>query len=374
MGQKYVWQKDGWPLFTWDSDILLPTVGQARKAQGKIIARANAIGLEERATLLVEEAFATSAIEGENLNRQTIRSSVARRLGLPTAGLPPQVRQIDGLVDMLLDATTNYSIPLTDQRLHGWHAGIFPTGYSSIHKIQVGEWRTGKEPMRVISGRMGREIIHFEAPPSSRILKEMEAFLQWWAQPSVQVDGLIRAGIAHFWFVTIHPYDDGNGRISRAITDMALSQDEKTGRRLYNLSTQIVKEREAYYDILESCQKGTCDITSWLEWFLHMYIRAIGNSEGIVEKVVMISNFWQLYGQMELNARQIKVLQKMLEAEPEGFEGGITNRKYVSMTSTSSETSKRDLVDLEAKGILKQNPGRGRSTSYSLDKSKLSEG
>lgn len=366
MGQKYVWQRADWPNFTWNSSVLLQKLGQARKAQGEIIARANVIGLEERADLIVEEAFSTSAIEGEKLDRRTIRSSVARRLGLPTAGLPPQDRQIDGLVDMLLDATTNYMKPLTAKRLHGWHAGIFPTGYSNIQKIQVAQWRTGDEPMRVVSGRLGHETIHYEAPPSARVPKEMTRFLAWWKKDTQNLDGLIRAGLAHFWFVSIHPYDDGNGRISRAITDMALSQDEKSGRRLYNLSTQIIKERDAYYDILEHSQKKTCEITSWLEWFLEMYIRAIETSEGVIKKALLVSQFWQFHRTTEMNTRQMKVVQKLLEAEPLGFEGGINNRKYVGMTQTSRETAKRDLTDLEEKGVLKRNPGEGRSVSYSL--------
>lgn len=368
MIQKYIWKKKDWPNFIWNSEVLLLNLGQARKAQGKILAQADIIGLEAHADLIVEEAFATSSIEGEQLDRKTIRSSVARRLGLPTAGLPSTERHIDGLVEMLLDVTTNYQTPLTVERLHGWHAGLFPTGHSGIHKIQVGKWRTGKEPMRVISGAIGHEKIHYEAPPSSLVSDEIKTFLKWWNQSSPKMDGLIRAGIAHFWFVTIHPYDDGNGRISRAITDMALSQDENSKLRLYNLSTQIVKERNDYYEILEACQKGTCDITDWLEWFLSMYARAITTSEGVIGKALFIAKFWQQHGKTELNQRQIKVLQKMLEAEPQGFEGGINNRKYVSITSTSSESAKRDLADLEIKGILKRNLGKGRSTSYSLFK------
>jgi Fic family protein len=369
MTVKYIWQKNDWPNFTWDSEVLLPELGKARKAQGQILAQADILNLETRADLIVEEAFATSAIEGELLDRNTIRSSVARRLGLPTAGLPPEKRYVDGLVEMLLDATTHHNKVLTTTRLHGWHAGLFPTQHSGIHKIQVGKWRTGKEPMRVVSGPIGKENIHYEAPPSIRVSKDMKAFLGWWNTPPQNLDGILRAGIAHFWFVSIHPYDDGNGRISRAISDMALSQDEKSTLRLYNLSSQIIKERNSYYDILERSQKGTCEITQWLLWFLKIYVRAIETSEGVIGKAFFISKFWKKHTQIDLNQRQIKVIQKMLEAEPDGFEGGINNRKYVSITGISSETAKRDLADLEQRGMIKRNPGKGRSTSYSIDKS-----
>lgn len=364
----YIWQRKDWPEFTWDDTALMGPLGQARKAQGKILAQASIIGLETHADLLVEEAFSTAAIEGELFDRNTIRSSVARKLGLPTAGLPPEQRPVDGLVEMLLDATKNYETPLTSERLHGWHAALFPTEYSGIQKIEVAKWRTSLEPMRVISGSFDREKIHYEAPPSKKLNKEMKTFLNWWNHPSQKLDGLIRAGLAHFWFVSIHPYDDGNGRISRALTDMALSQDEKTKLRLYNLSTQIIKERNQYYEILESSQKASCDITRWLLWFLKIYFKAIESSETVIQKAIFISNFWRTYREMEFNKRQLKVLQKMLEAEPSGFEGGMSNRKYVSITGTSSETAKRDLADLERKKILIRSPAKGRSTSYALDK------
>lgn len=369
MGQKYVWQGVDWPNFSWNSERLMPSLGQARKAQGQILAKADIIGLEARADLMVEEAFATSAIEGESLDRNMIRSSVARRLGLPTAGLPSQTRHVDGLVEMLLDATVNFDKPLTSRRLHGWQAALFPTGYSGIHKIQVGSWRTGKEPMRVISGSLGSaETVHFEAPPSDKVGEEMRRFLDWWKTSSGQVDGLIRAGLAHFWFVTIHPFDDGNGRISRAITDMALAQDESSQRRLYNLSTQILKERESYYQILETSQKGSCDITLWLEWFLNVYVRAIETSKDVIKKALMLAKFWRVFRDTSFNNRQKKIIEKLLEFEPQGFEGGLTNRKYVSITKISPETAKRDLADLEEKGVLKRNESKGRSTSYRLNK------
>lgn len=365
MGQ-YIWQLKDWPDFRWDSDTLLEVLGKARKAQGRMIAQAQWIGLETQAQLLIEEAFTTSAIEGEKLDRKTIRSSVARRLGLSTAGLPPEERRVEGLVEMLLDATTQYNRPLIASRLHGWQAALFPTGFSGIHKIGVGGWRTDTEPMRVISGPIGREKVHFEAPPSKQVAAEMKLFLSWWKNPPSNLDGLIRAGIAHLWFVTIHPFDDGNGRIGRAITDMALAQDEGIGRRLYSLSMQILRDRSDYYEILEQIQKGTCDITAWLTWFLQMFTRAVERSEEVIQKAIFIAKFWQTRSRAELNERQLKVLQKLLEAEPLGFEGGLTNRKYVSMTKISRETAKRDLADLEEKGILKRNSEKGRSVFYSL--------
>ena len=368
MGQKYIWQNSSWPNFIWDSEALIQLLGQSRKSQGDILAKSKLIGLDVYADLVVEEAYATSAIEGETLDKLNIRSSVAKRLGLPLAGLPSEKRHIDGLVEMLLDATNNFSVPLTAKRLHGWHAAIFPTAYSGIHKIRVAKWRTGSEPMRVVSGGMNKETVHFEAPPSHRVANEVQKFLSWWKNPPKKLDGLIRAGIAHLWFVTIHPYDDGNGRISRAITDMAIAQDEKSGARLYSLSAQISKERNDYYQMLESTQKGSCDITPWLEWFLNLYKRSIEASTPIIEKTFIIANFWKTFSNIQFNKRQVKVLHKLLELEPIGFEEGLTNRKYVSMTQTSRESAKRDLLELEQLGILKRNPGQGRSVSYSLDK------
>lgn len=365
MGQKYVWQKDGWPRLRWQTDRLLDALGQARKTQGQVIAQADFVGLEEQAKILVEEAFTTSAIEGEKLDRDSIRSSVAKRLGLENHGLPSTERVIDGLVTILTDATSLHQSALTEERLFGWHAALFPTGYSGFHKIAVGSWRKGKEPMRVISGPTGREKIHFEAPPSAQVKKEMQDFLKWWNSPP-PLDGILRAGISHFWFVTVHPFEDGNGRIARAITDMALAQDEKTGRRLYSLSSQINKERNDYYDILEKCQKGTCDITDWLEWFLGLFIRAVHSSRTVIDVALGIAKFWNTHNQAALNARQIKAVNRLLEAGPNGFEGGMTNRKYVGLSKVSPETAKRDLHELEVLGILKRNEGKGRSVSYSL--------
>lgn len=363
---QYLWQKKGWPQFTWDDSVILPLLSRARKKQGSILAVANEMGLESQAHIIIEDAQKTSAIEGEKLDVTSIRSSVARRLGLSTAGLPPQQRNIDGLVEMLMDATHNYNKTLTIKRLQGWQAGLFPTGYSGIHQIKVGAWRDSTEPMLVISGQMGKEKIHYEAPPAKIISKEMGLFLKWF-NSSKKTDGLIRAALSHFWFVTIHPFDDGNGRVARAIADLAVAQDEAMAKRCYSLSSQINTDRKNYYAILEKSQKGSLDLTEWISWFLDTLIKAIDKSEAFVKKASTINNYWKINSQIELNLRQKKVIQKMLESEPEGFIGGMTNRKYVSITRTSPASAKRDLSDLEEKGLLKRNSAKGRSISYSLN-------
>lgn len=363
--KKYIWQSKDWPNLTWQSSSLLEALGQARKAQGQIIALADFIGLQQQAKILVEEAFTTSAIEGEKLDKNTIRSSVARRLGLSTAGLPSISLAVDGLVATLIDATSQYEKALNEKRFFGWHTALFPTGYSGFHPIVVGNWRKSEEPIKVISGPEGRQKVHFEAPPAKKVKEEMKNFLNWWNKPP-HMDGLLRAGVAHFWFVTIHPFEDGNGRIARAITDMALRQDEKTGRMLYSLSSQITHERDDYYNILERSQKGSCDITKWLEWFLGLFVRAVDKSKETIELTLSIAKFWKAHSQSPLNDRQLKVINRLLEAGSNGFEGGMTNRKYVSLTKVSPETAKRDLKDLEERNILKRNKGSGRSISYSI--------
>ena len=363
----YVWQKPGWPRFTWNSDLLLEPLGRVRQSQGKLLGQALYIGLKSQAEVLTEEAFTTAAIEGEKLDRDSIRSSVARRLGLPTAGLPRTDRNVDGLVEMLVDATSQRDRPLSAKRLKGWHAALFPTGYSGMHKIAVGRWRKEPGPMRVVSGPIGKERIHYEAPPAHRVEMEMARFLQWWQSSSPDtMDGLVRAGLAHFWFVSIHPFEDGNGRIARAITDMALAQDERADRRLYSMSANIVKERDNYYKILERSQKGNGDITDWLVWFLGCLERSIQRSEDEVQVALEKARFWQNHAETVLNERQRKVANRLLDAGPGNFQGGLTNRKYVAMTKVSRETAKRDIADLLDKGILKKNPGSGRSVNYDL--------
>lgn len=363
---KYIWQQKNWPKFVWDETKIINTLAQARKAQGQLIAFAGEIGLEIQAQIISADAQETSAIEGEKLDLASIRSSVLRRLGIETNFTSNNHRNIDGLVDMLIDATTNYSQPLTAKRLKGWQAGLFPTGYSSIHEVKVGEWRSSKETMQVISGQIGKAKVHFIAPPSDQIKNEMDEFIAWFNSKINKQDGLIRAAIAHLWFITIHPFEDGNGRVARAITDLALAQDEANQKRCYSLSVQISQQRKEYYQILEKSQKGNLDITDWILWFLKVFIKAIEKSKTTIQKVKLINNFWKNQVATELNARQKKVLQKMLECEPEGFIGGMTNKKYVSIAKVSPATAKRDLADLVKKKLLKKNESKGRSVSYSL--------
>lgn len=367
----YIWQLKNWPKMTWQGDSLLLPLGHARQAQGDLLGRVKHLGFklteEAHANVLTEEAIKTSAIEGEQLNRQAVRSSVARHLGLPGAGLGPSTRSVDGLVEVLLNATQNYQEPLTAERLQGWHAALFPSGHSGFHKIKVGQWR-GKEPMRVVSGPVGREKIYFEAPPGEQVAEEMQEFLYWWESGSQKLDGLLRAGLAHFYFVTVHPFEDGNGRIARALTDMALAQDEKLGTRYYSVSSQIMEEREEYYRILEESSKnGGLDITDWLAWFLGCYQRAIEQSDKIVGGVLTKAGFWQRHGQTQLNERQRKVINRLLDAGKGNFQGGLTTRKYVAMAKVSRATAFREISELVEKGTLVQNLAKGRSVSYDLN-------
>lgn len=368
---KYIWQYDRWPHFTWKSDSLLPLISRARLGQGKLISRISGLGLglnrEAQAEVLIEETVKTSAIEGERLNRESVRSSVARRLGLSHVGLPAPSRAVDGLVEVLLEATQNYNKPLTATRLKRWQGALFPTGYSGLSRIRVGKWR-GNHPMRVVSGAVGHEQIHFEAPPGERVDKEMKAFLSWWSSTKNKEDGLLRAGLAHFYFVTIHPFEDGNGRIARALTDMALAQDEKLAIRYYSLSSQIMEERNDYYEILESSQKGHGDLTEWLKWFFECHIRAVDGSTKLVGDVLAKGTFWQEHDKALINGRQRKVVNRLLDAGKEGFEGGLTTRKYVSMTKTSRATAFREISDLVEKAFLLQKSAKGgRSVSYDIN-------
>ncbi|MCU0289522.1 MAG: Fic family protein [Acidobacteria bacterium] len=365
----YIWQYDNWPNFTWQYERLLEALGKTRFTQGKLLCKIQGLGfslsLETQAAVLTEEAIKTASIEGQELNRDSVRSSVARHLGLSTVGLPIPDRHADGLVEMLLDAAVNYNKPLTAERLQGWQAALFPTGYSGLHRIRTGEWR-GPQPMQVISGPIGKEKIHFEAPPADRIEKEMEKFFAWWTESMGKIEGLLRAGIAHFYFITIHPFEDGNGRIARALTDMALAQDEKSTIRFYSLANRIMTEREKYYDILEQTQKGNGDITAWLLWFLGCLERAIEYSETLVNTVLIKANSWQKYADVEFSRNQRKVINRLLDAGPSGFEGGLTTRKYVSMTKVSRATAYREISDLVTRGILAPNEGKGRNISYRL--------
>lgn len=367
---KYIWQGGSWPEFTWDGNALLPLLGKARLMQGGLLGRVKHLGCrpgeEAQADILTEEAVKTAAIEGERLNPGMVRSSVARHLGLREAGLIPATRSIDGLVEVILDAEQKHDKPLSLSRLKGWHAALFPAGYSGLHKIRAGQWR-GKEPMRVVSGPMGREKVHFEAPPGDAVDAEMRRFLRWWEDSRKNTDGIIRAGLAHFYFVTIHPFEDGNGRIARTLTDMALTQDEKLNIRYYSLSSQIMEERKGYYNILEktSMSAGT-DVSGWLAWFLECFEHAIQRSESILGRVLAKTDFWQEHAQDTLNVRQKKAINRMLDAGPGGFEGGLTTRKYAGMNKVSRATAFREISDMSGKKILRRLPGKGRSVSYDL--------
>jgi Fic family protein len=364
----YIWQNTKWPEFTWDTDALIDSLSQCNFKRGQLLGRVGSLGmelsLEAQVEVLAAEVLESSAIEGKILNPESVRSSVARRLGLPDAGLTKQDRYTEGLVDVLLDATTNYLGPLTIERLHGWQAALFPTGYSGMYKIAVGEFR-GDSPMQVISGPIGREKVHYEAPLSTDVPKLVEQFLLWW-QGNQAMDGIIRAAIAGFWFVTIHPYEDGNGRLARAITDMALATDENLAIRYYSFSAQIIKERQGYYEVLEKCQKGNLNITDWLLWFLECFQRTIVRSNKLIGKVLQKASFWEIHNQTPITLRQRKVINRLLDAGQGSFEGGLSTRKYVGMTKSSRATSYREITDLIEKKILIQNPGKGRNVNYDL--------
>ncbi|OQY13110.1 MAG: cell filamentation protein Fic [Desulfobacteraceae bacterium 4572_19] len=374
---KYIWQTKSWPDLKWDSAKLLKPLGNIRFSQGALLTQIKELGFDiqqtARADVLVEEALKTSAIEGEKLDPDAVRSSVGRRLGLPDAGLKEiRDQKVEGLVEILLDATANYSKKITMERIWSWHAALFPIGYSGMVKISVGQWRNdSKGPMQVISGPIGQEKVHFEAPPTKKLDKEMQIFISWINEKS-QLDGIIRAGIAHIWFVTIHPFDDGNGRIARTLTEMFLARDENNPKRFYSLSSQIMAERNEYYEVLKATQSGTGDITEWLKWFLECMNRAILNSNILLNKIMIKARVWQGFAQIRLNERQIKVINRLLDAGAGGFDGGLKNKKYMGIAHTSRATAQRELADLVNKGILIKMPGGGRSVSYDLDWKKWS--
>ncbi len=311
---------------------------------------------------LTADVLKSSEIEGEELDAERVRSSLARRLGIDIGALKPTDRRVDGVVEMMLDATQHYDQTLTDERLLGWHAALFPTGRSGMSRITVGVWRddsTGS--MQVVSGPLGKERVHFEAVPAARVQAEMTAFLNWFNEPS-DIDDVLKAALAHLWFVTIHPFDDGNGRIARAIADMALARSENSPQRFYSMSTQIREERSSYYDILELTQKGTMDVTAWMQWFLGCLGRAIGGAQEILAAVLNKARFWESLQGVTLNKRQALVLNRLLD----GFEGKLTTSKYAKLAKCSQDTAHRDILALVERGILTRGPEGGRSTSYAL--------
>ena len=369
----YLWQRPDWPQWPFDAAALAAPLAQVHRAQGHLAGRMADLGLAQRdeATLraLTQEVNTTSAIEGEALNLDAVRSSIARRLGVDIGdkhhNLAPADRNVDGVVDMVLDATQQHTTPLTAERLFGWHAALFPTGYSGRVRIQVGAWRNDAAgPMQVVSGPVGREKVHFEAPPATALPAETATFLQWFnaAPVTPTSDPLIHAGLAHLWLVTLHPFDDGNGRISRAVGDMALARAEGTAQRFYSLSAQIQRERKQYYDQLEATQRGTLDVTPWLDWFLACLRRAVQGADGLLAGVLDKAQFWQRWAGTPMNARQTLVLNKVLD----GMGGKLTNAKWADVGKCSADTALRDINDLLARGVLRRLEGGGRSTGYEL--------
>lgn len=365
----YIWELPNWKNFSWNENELLPLISSARLKQGQLIQKVTNLFEDDlkkaEAIVLEEETLKTARIEGEKYNPESVRSSIHRRLGLDFAGLPRTERHIDGLVEVLLDATQNYIKPLNKERLFSWHAALFPTGYSGLSKIEVGTFRTG--PMQVVSGPIGREKLHYQAPNADRISKEMDLFFNWWHETDTSLDGIIRAGIAHFYFVTIHPFDDGNGRITRALTDMALAQDDALPRRYYSLSNEIIKKRKEYYNVLEQTQKSDTNITDWLKWFISCFSSALDNSEILLQDIFAKTEFWRKNKDSTIGARQKKVINKLLDAGKNKFKGGLTTRKYMAITKMSRRTAVREIQDLLGKNMLKQNKGEGRSVSYDIN-------
>ena len=363
----WIYEHQHWPNYTWDVKRLTLKLADIRHRQGHLLGKMEYIGfnLRKEATLntLTNDVVKSSAIEGENLNPQEVRSSVAQRLGINIAGIIPSSRNVDGIVEMMLDATQNFFKPLTKERLFDWHAALFRTKRSGIHRIIVGNWRTSDSgPMQVISGPIGHEKIHFEAPKADSLEKEMSKFLDWFENQQ-DIDPVLKAGIAHFWFVTIHPFEDGNGRIARTIADMALARSDKVSDRFYSLSTQIESERKDYYNQLERQQRSTPDISNWLEWFLGCLGRAISRAEQTLSNVLFKAELWNKIGHNVINNRQRFIVNQMLE---DNFVGYMNTSKYAKLTKCSNDTALRDIKHLKSLGILIQNHGAGRSTSYRL--------
>jgi len=382
---RYIHQLDCWPKFIWDHGKIAVLLGSVRNRQGRLMGRMEALGLALRTEALLEtltlDVIKSSEIEGEVLDADQVRSSIARRLGLDIAGLVSSDRHVDGVVEMMLDATQNFNEKLTKDRLFGWHASLFPAGRSGMHKIVTGAWRDDSHgPMQVVSGSAGHEKVHFEAPEAARLEKEMKNFLGWFngsilltMNHAAEIDTVLKAGIAHLWFVTLHPFEDGNGRIARAITDMQLARADGSAQRFYSMSARIRKERKAYYDVLEKIQKntydentGSCsegfDITPWLEWFLDCLDRALESTETTLADVFRKARFWELHPAGSINERQRTMINKLFE----GFEGKLTSSKWSQIAKCSQDTAHRDILDLVEKGILVKDSAGGRSTSYSL--------
>ncbi|MEI7526284.1 MAG: Fic family protein [Mariniphaga sp.] len=363
---RYIYQYDQWPNFTWDENKIHVILGKVRHLQGKILGTMGALGFSRREdailTTLTLDVLKSSEIEGEILNYDQVRSSIARKLGLEYAGLLSVTdRNTEGVVDMMLDATQKYTELLNEERLFGWHAALFPTGWSGLHRIDAGCYRKGE--MQIVSGPMGREKVHYQAPKPDHVKQEMDLFLNW-INDENKIDEVLKAAIAHFWFIIIHPFDDGNGRIARAISDMQLARSEDSSQRFYSLSSQILTEKKVYYEILQKIQYSTGDITDWLDWFLSCLYCALRSTDETLKRVLQKADFWDKHKETILNSRQRLMLNKLLD----GFEGKLKTSKWGKIAKCSADTALRDIKDLVDKGVLKQEEQGGRSTNYELIK------
>lgn len=363
---KYIWQEADWPNWRYDLAALAGSMAKVSRAQGILVGRLADVGmvLRDQASLvtLTEDVVKTSAIEGEQLDVPSVRSSIARRLGVDIGALAPVNRSIEGVVEMVLDATANCHAPMSRERLFSWHAALFPTGYSGLARIKVGDWRDDASgPMQVVSGPVGRQRVHFEAPPAARLETETRRFLQW-LNGSSNEPPLLKAGLGHLWFVTLHPFDDGNGRIARAIGDLLLARADGSPQRFYSVSAQIQRERKAYYDILERAQRRSLDVTEWLAWFLDTLHHAVDQAQLTLDAVLTKARFWQRWATAPFNERQVKLLNKLLD----GLEGKLTSSKWAAIAQCSPDTALRDINDLLARGVLRKTDAGGRSTSYQL--------
>ena len=362
----YLYNHQNWPIFEWNSEKLLSLLSYVRNRQGKLIGKMGALGFELRneanLEILTQEIIKSTEIEGEILDREQVRSSIARRLGLEISGLVYSERNVDGIVDLMVDATRNFDKELNKERLFSWHSALFPTGQSGMYKIITGNWRDDSTgPMQVVSGALGKEKVHYQATPAAQIENEMRIFLDWFNFEQ-KTDLVLKAAIAHLWFVTIHPFEDGNGRISRALSDMLLARSDEQSYRFYSLSTQIRKERNSYYDLLEKTQQSALDITNWLEWFLNCLLHAIENSEKLLEKIIYKHSFWIKHSRVNINDRQRKILNMLMD----DFEGVLNTTKWAKIGKCSQDTALRDIQDLIEKGILVKSLKGGRSTNYEM--------
>lgn len=364
---RYIHERPDWPQFHWNESELAPILAETRHRQGLLLGEMRTLGLRvrEEASLrsLTDEVVKSSAIEGEALDAEQVRSSLATRLGLDAAGLATAEREVEGVVEMMIDATQDYAAPLTEERLFAWHGALFPTGRSGLSRINVAQWRDDAEgPMQVVSGPIGRTRVHYQAPAATALPGEMAAFLDWTNVQNEQVDPVVKAALAHLWFVTVHPFDDGNGRIARAIAELMLARADRSALRFYSMSAQIRSERRHYYDLLEATQKGSMDITGWLRWFLQCLGRAFDRADQSMGDVFDKARFWETARDMPLNARQTKVINRLFD----GYEGKLTSSKWAAVAKCSQDTAARDIQELVELGLLRRGPGGGRSTHYEL--------